>query len=72
MKQSSENKKKDKTQEHIKLLESKYRSLCKKIDYLILLSNTNIKNVDQLKLKTRVDQFLEAELQEIIESLINM
>lgn len=62
----------DKTQEHIKQLEAKYSSLCKKINHLMHLANPSEDGVDKAKLKERVDKYIDKEMQDIIESYVSL
>ena len=63
--ETSSKKNKDKTQEYIKELESKFKAVCKKINHLLLIANTTEPGVDRDKLQQRVKNFLGKEIKEI-------
>lgn len=61
------NQKTDKTNEYIEQLEICYKALCKKINHLFHLLNTTEKGVDKSKLKDRIDEFFDKEIDEMVE-----
>lgn len=72
LKQTPEKKKNDKTMEHLKALDANFKSLCKKINHLVLLANPTEPGIDKAKLKERIDLYLDTEMPAIIETYVSL